>query len=216
MKHTEICRQAIRARESIHSAFSRVLLFVERSRAWSLCVSFDVNLQFRVTGLMIAILISGFVFSARLNYIHNFRLYDMSTYSYTQLAAVETSAKEKVYRELATKYLVESEDYRQAAARTTDMFVSSVIAVALLFVAILIGLVKRKHCRLLGCVTAFLVMLAFLFLVLTLVLWAPRPLLEPLRWGNLFPGMVRELPRWDFIDQIIQDTDYLQPVLRRK
>jgi magnesium-transporting ATPase (P-type) len=178
------------------------------------------GINFQVTVLTVAILVSGFIFSARLGYEHNSRLYDMNIYSYAQLAKVESPAQQEIYRELARKNLEASEDYRQASIRTTDMFAISLIAIITILIAIVITVFSTKLKRNVKTPLHYLAVCFFILALLSLLVsWVPwfKPeMVAPLRLGDRIPGFVREVPRLPFVEELIQNTDYLEHALHDK
>lgn len=209
--------QCIRARRLI----SEWLLWIwQNFKTFCRLLNTFTSINFQVTVLTIAILVAGFIFSARLGYEHDSRLYDMNTYSYAQLAKVESLAQQETYRELAKKNLVASEDYRQASIRTTDMFAISLIAIITILISIIITVfstnVKRNVKIPLHYLAVFFFVLALLALSVSWVPWFKPAMVAPLRLGDRIPGFVREVPRLPFVEELIQNTDYLEHVLDDK
>lgn len=209
--------QCIRACRLIRE---RLLWIWQNFKKFCRLLDIFTHTEFQVTVLTIAILVAGFIFSARLGYEHDSRLYDMNTYSYAQLAKVESVAQQETYKELARRNLEASEDYRQASIRTTDMFVITLIAIVTILMSIVItafstnmqGSLKTPFHYL----AVFFFVLSLLSLSVSWVPWFEPEMVAPLRLGDRIPGFVREVPRLHFVEELIQNTDYLEHVVDNK
>jgi len=166
------------------------------------------RLEFQMLIITFMGITAGFVFSSRVSYIHAFNAYDMNMYSYVQLVS-NNSADKNIYEDIAIKYLLKSEDYRQAVARTTDMFQTSLFSIVFLFFAIVLTLIDKAKFKI---YVLILVFISVCFFAVSLLLWY-SPIELTIFQHDYIPGLTRNQPHSDFIDKLIDNTDYLKNAL---
>ncbi|HIE16623.1 MAG TPA: hypothetical protein EYP71_00310 [Dehalococcoidia bacterium] len=94
------------------------------------------------------------------------------------------------------------------------MLATSLIAILLFLVAIEIRVSVECECSRIA-ISVFFVSGCVLVL-LTVLLWPCHSALKLFHWGSWPPGIVRVESRWNFVEQLIQRADYLQPVIQAK
>lgn len=168
-------------------------------------------------GILFAILLflAASAWGARLGYVFNYRNADLNAFQYGKQAKGKT--KLNYLSDVAKRYLQVSEDYRRTAVYLTNLTASLTFSAAFVGISgISAFLLKESDYRYLSLMPLFIGLLIASISALSLVLtWSNKRtmwFLNPL--GNIMPGVrVNMLRRWTFIQELIDDADWLKDSL---
>ncbi len=153
------------------------------------------------TLLAIMTFVSGHFWRLRSMYVHEFRSYDLSFFTYSQL-----TKKDKIYRQIAGEYLSASESFRQAARCRNYSCACALWACIFCFVGWILTFIWS------GCVLVYwYLILPSSFLVISFIIYWRRigykdsnRCLEAMcrRFPFLWPSLH---PHWENIQQAIEE-----------